>query len=367
MTKETNVQKSSHYAIWFALTLILFSANAHAAQSWEPAVGISLLLAIFLIATAYMVVHMLKLEAYKTILHDEVGQVIMTAVIVGVLIFGAQNFDQILKNGVFGLSQAEVYCADSNIQNQMYCETIVGDINNPNPPNGDIRTWALEINENNQKFLRKRVQKTTEFINQVGDQSSQSGMCNMLGIGFTIAGCSSWGILRTPAGQMLNAAGFASMDLQAERILLEAAKSIALPLLLPLGVLLRSIYFTRQAGSTLIALAISLYFIFPTMIIAGQAAGDAFLFKNPKYSTGIDPDTAGYECDPFDPEIDDLISQMDGIVKGKPSKDEKIIFFVVGKFMLMTALSLTATLTAVRGIGHVLGTEINVMSIARLS
>ena len=363
MGEKNIAEKFAFRAFPLILALLCMSKSPFAAgENWQPAVAGALLIAVFLIAVAYTIVYFLKLEAFKTILHDEIGQVIITGAIVGVIILGSQSLDDSIKKGVYGLSQPDEYCTQE--PNQLYCESLAPGLQMPGE---DIRAWALKVNKNGRQFMKEQIATTNKFISQVGHESSQSGMCNMLGIGFTIAGCTSWGVLRAPAGQLLNAQGFAAMDLQAENILIEAAVSIALPILLPLGVLLRSIYFTRQAGSALIALALSLYFVFPAFIVAGQAASDAFISENPDYAKDIGLKTTAYVCDPFDPDVRDLKNQMDSIVKGSPSLVEKMIFFTIGRFALMTALSLTAALAAARALGQALGTEINVMSIARLS
>ncbi|MFH0927659.1 MAG: hypothetical protein V1822_03705 [Candidatus Micrarchaeota archaeon] len=369
-----SVQPSPSHAsrVFFlaALAIIFFSQAAFAANEWQPAVSGAILVAVFLLSIAYMVVHIMHLESFRPLLYDEAGQIVLTAAIIAVLILAAPNLDDIIKKGVYGVSLSDQYCSSLNpsAPSKTYCNSLKS---NAQIPDEDIRDWALKINGANTAFLSQRIVKTVEFINRVGEQSAQSGMCNMLGVGFTIAGCQSWSILRTPAGQLLSAEGFAQMDLQAENILLTAAKTIALPLLLPLGVLLRCIYFTRQAGSVLIALAVSLYFLFPALIVAGQAAADAYLATHDEYARNYDPGTGNYVCDPFDPDAGDLKAQMYDIIAAHPpdssSLDERVLFLVLGRYMLMTVLALTAALAAVTGIGHILGTEINVMSIARLS
>jgi len=353
-----------------ALLLFVLIGSPFAANEWQPAVAASLMIAVFLISVAYMVVHFLRLEAFKPILQDEIGQVFTTVAIVAVLLLGAGYIDGLMKSAVLGTSQADTYCTET--EGQFYCDTLTKNGNSFEAPQQDIRDWALMLNKNNQVYLSERIYHTQQFVNRIGEQSSQSGMCNMLGIGFTIAGCTSWGVLRTPAGQLLNAQAFATMDLQAEKILLELAKSVMLPLLLPIGIFLRAIYFTRQAGSALIALCLSFYFIFPSMVLLGQAMADGFIAHSEEqrdvfYSKEIDPNTGAISCDPFSPDAEDLQNQMNGLIKGNPPLDEKIIFLTLGRYALMTALALTVTLAAVGGLGHALGTDINVMSIARLS
>jgi hypothetical protein len=135
------------------------------------------------------------------------------------------------------------------------------------------------------------------------------------------------------------------------------------------------------------------------MVIVGQTLSDAFILGT--YDT-IDasghpnnhhvqylvntagdyefPDPSSIYCDPFDPEISSLRSNLYSFIKkdkwdSRPpftlyptvSYAERIIFFVLGRCALMTALSLTVTLAFTRSLGQLLGTDINVMSIARLS
>jgi len=382
-------------------TLLLISTYSSASNEWHAPVAFSLMIGSVLIALAYMIVHILKFESHKALVHDEAWQIATTALIVGVIILGAGWFDEILVKGMTGFVSANDFCyplisdATQRDMRLPLCATL----KDSTITGSNVRFWSLELNKRNQKVLDNSIQNTTLFINRVGEQSARSGMCSLLGIGYTIAGCSSWGVLRTPSSQLLNALSFATMDLQAEKILIDLIDKFALALILPIGVLLRALHFSRQAGSTLIALALSFYFIFPSMVIVGQTLSDAFILGTsdvidasgyPKdhhvqYLVNTDgnynpPDVASVECDPFYPEMSSLRENLYSFIKkdkwdSRPpftvypttSYSERIMFFVLGRCALMTALSLTVTLAFTRSLGQSLGTDINVMSIARLS
>ena len=62
---------------------------------------------------------------------------------------------------------------------------------------------------------------------------------------------------------LLKALTFAVVGLYTQAALLEVVAVIAVPLVLPMGIILRTFYFTRKLGGMLIAVAIGLYAVFP--------------------------------------------------------------------------------------------------------
>jgi len=165
----------------------------------------------------------------------------------------------------------------------------------------------------------------------------------------------------------MSAEGFGLMDQMAKEILLTIADMLAMKLIIPMGILLRAMRFSRQAGSVLIALGFSLYFVFPLSMtfgyyIAEQFAGspDAARFGNvatPSVPTGI------YECKDIDPDENSLttmLSRLDAATDG-------IIFMVIVRGLFVTFFAIAMTFASVRFLGQMLGTEIEVYQLARLS
>ncbi|MFH1306235.1 MAG: hypothetical protein ABIH83_01080 [Candidatus Micrarchaeota archaeon] len=363
------------------MTIMFLLPAAFAAPKWEVAVSAAIAISILGAAIAYLAVHAMRLEVMKPVVYDEIGQVVLNVIIIGVIILSLSYFDDSIKKFVFGFSQPSDTCKEcsKDTEQYIYCKASAKNPDSCNfdpnapvePPAENLRGWALNLNDRSQKLLEKRIDNMVEYSNAIGEQSSRSGMCNFLAIGFTIAGCSSWGVLRGPVGQMINVAGMGMMDLEAERILLQFAQNTVLALFLPLGILMRALYITRKAGSTLIALALSFYLIFPAVILMGNAVADAFIKNYQDYGDISGLDAGSIECDPFDPDLRDLKNQIKQVNEGgkndEPSKSETLIFYVLGRNVMITALALTATLGAAGALGKGLGAEIYISAIARLS
>jgi hypothetical protein len=112
------------------------------------------------------------------------------------------------------------------------------------------------------------------------------------------------------------------------------------------------------------------------------------------------PQASSLQCEPYDPDESQLIGAIDGLLVGKddngdwvdgnhhclcdykdgngavdchdpilscPSDTDLIVFLVLVRTLLCTVLALTATLGATRVLGQILGTEIDVSGLARLS
>jgi len=211
------------------------------------------------------------------------------------------------------------------------------------------------------------ISNAQKAVEEVSAESAKSGSCNFVGVGFSVPGCSAWGVARSPLTQLMSAEGFGLMDQMAKEILLTIADMLAMKLIIPMGILLRAMRFSRQAGSVLIALGFSLYFVFPLSMtfgyyIAEQFAGspDAARFGNvatPSVPTGI------YECKDIDPDENSLttmLSRLDAATDG-------IIFMVIVRGLFVTFFAIAMTFASVRFLGQMLGTEIEVYQLARLS
>ncbi len=62
---------------------------------------------------------------------------------------------------------------------------------------------------------------------------------------------------------LMSALTFAIIGIEVQAVLLKVISMIAVPVLLPIGIVLRTFYFTRKLGGTIIAIAIGLFTVFP--------------------------------------------------------------------------------------------------------
>ncbi len=383
-----------HFVFLFITASLFLIPSIHAAAAWQPAVFAAVLISVSVLAVVYMIVTVLKWDRFKGIIKDELGQTFITFLLVVLLVAGMSEGETQASKLVCGISGMpdSGFCPTPARDTMIFCKT-AGSNPTTCPITGSqpLNNWALSLNTNAQSLLSTNLlAKALEFNQKLGYVSSVSGFCNMLGVGFSIAGCSTYGVLRGPVGQLLNAIGIGLMDLQAERILLQLnTAGFTLSLLLPLGILLRALHWTRKAGGTLIALALSLYFIFPASLLLGQAMADQFIKTGSPYqalaagptfpamSGSYNPlDTSTVECNPFDPSTGKMVNTMNSFLTRSPSDPanvknpstiDQILFVVMIRNLMITIVALTVTLSATRVLGHALGAEIDVWGIARLS
>ncbi|VVB57742.1 Uncharacterised protein [uncultured archaeon] len=390
----------------FLLSFFFLVPFLHAApQAWQPAVGAALVLNILVVALMFMVITALHLDHFKGMVYEEGGQLLVTMILAALLIGGLSDIEGVshaigCAGGTYSCSLGPVPANDLSLL--PLCSTMVSSPGAaPVCPALSVMDWSQRVTAGQIALLEKQVVYATEFNAKMGAVSSVSAFCNLMGTGLTVAGCSAYGVMRGPSGQLINAVGFGLMELKAQQILLALAQNYALALLLPLGLLLRSLHFTRKAGGTLIALALSIYLILPISILLAQSLVDGFL-SLPTYnhlgvltsstypSVKFDYNalaaggsiTGAIECDPTDPDEQHLVDKVNGLLapmdaqgnavmagslESGSSLAERVMFMVIVRTLMMGALALTMTITAVRVLGKMFGAEIEVWSIARLS
>ncbi len=385
------------------------------AFAWQPAVGAALAINILVIGLLLMAVLVLHLEQIKGMAYDEAGQLLVTIVLVALLIAGLPEAESISRaiacaGGNYACTLGPAPVRDMSLL--PLCGSMMSSpSSSPACPSGTTMDWANKVTQNHIKLLEAQILYATEFNAKVGAVSSVSAFCNLMGTGLTVAGCSAYGVLRGPVGQLLNAQGLGLLELKAQQLLLSIASNYALSLILPLGLLLRCLHFTRKAGGTLIALALSIYIVLPISIVLAQSLADGFAFTYPSIANlgsgtyqanrGIYPSlrfdyallSAGgslayaIECDPTEPDEQKFIGKVQGLMvpldaNNRPVQpspylagtleagstlSERVLFLAIVRTLLMAALALTMVITSVRVLGRIFGAEIEVWSIARLS
>ena len=77
-------------------------------------------------------------------------------------------------------------------------------------------------------------------------------------------------------------------SLLAQRFALSAIAVMAFQMILPVGIILRISPFGREAGAFLMAVAISLYIVFPLTFVFAEKATSAIIGKDPSYAINVD-------------------------------------------------------------------------------
>lgn len=143
--------------------------------------------------------------------------------------------------------------------------------------------------------------------NQMEMESGKSTYCSILGAGYSVSGCGGFGMLSPMFANAGSMTGFAIGELAAIEKLIQISNTYSLTLLLPFGIVLRTLKLTRGAGGLVLALAVSMHFMLPLGILFVDMLGENFL----AYGDVADPEDfsgeiAGIDADidePYDPEL----------------------------------------------------------------
>jgi len=112
---------------------------------------------------------------------------------------------------------------------------------------------------------------------QISQEASKASTCNVMNMGYSVSGCGGYTVLASPLALAGNIAGFTIGELSAMKRLLDLTQAYALILLLPIGIILRTVKFTRGAGGLIIALAIALHIMLPAGIIFTEMLVETFI------------------------------------------------------------------------------------------
>lgn len=342
---------SPHYDFAYAskYTQVYCSAaiGTNVTGNWNMPVFIALMINILILALIYLLGRSLSSQNLLSHAHEEAGALLVT-VVVAVFMLTLLAYADTLA--------AEAACSADSSGSCSIHESIIG--------KAQARVYKYDMSGT--------VNDAQKALSEVSAEASKSGSCNFLGVGFSVPGCSSWGIARGPLTQLMSASGFAIMDQTVKDMLLQLAAGPALNILLPLGILLRALRISRQAGSTLIALGLALYFVLPFSILFGYALVDKYIEEvradaalkariggvlSPGIPLGI------YSCDGIDPDENALVSMLDRLI----GSSDGIIFQVIVNGLFVTFVAVAITFASVRFFGQLLGAEIEVYQIARFS
>lgn len=207
----------------------------------------------------------------------------------------------------------------------------------------------------------------------LGSMASISGTCSFLGTTFTVPGCIGIQVPSSSITFAMNALVSALLVQNSQVMLLNLAQNFFFPVLFPIGIFLRCFQFTRGAGGFLMALAVAFYFVYPATILVTKGMMDMVEMPDPDYPTisapGEDVDWGSFEvegdCNPLDMDPSYTTRQVNNVLDDDMMSPILYYFFVGGLFTTM--LNIIVTLSTVRGLGAILGAEVDVSALARIS
>ncbi|VVC03420.1 Uncharacterised protein [Candidatus Burarchaeum australiense] len=217
------------------------------AGHWQPIAVMAIFLSFFVVAIAYMLAEGLRIPELNAWAKNELFEVLISVfllVSVFFLVALSENLSQHFTGGLNHIEWGKAYLENLKVilELNMYPLLIFVDM-----VVSTLATWNFSY-----------VAEISAVALVVGT-SPESGL-NM------IAGSLIF---------MIDSVGMFIAVSVAQMQFLDFAEKFALGLFLPLGIVLRTFSLTRKLGSTLIALAITMYFVYPLTLALNQEIFDA--------------------------------------------------------------------------------------------
>ncbi|MDO8554451.1 MAG: hypothetical protein Q7S22_06600 [Candidatus Micrarchaeota archaeon] len=333
---------------------------APTSPAWLPIAVLAGITSVILLALLYMVAQGFDLQDLKFLAKEEFYQVIVTFFIIAIL-QGTVMFVDSLSTNFYG----------QNMHQTTFDKL-----------NGEI-TFQEKIFDNLQVFSV-----------QAGSEASKSFFCSLQGTGYSISSCSSFRPLLIPVSTAFQAISLTITELSSMRTLVSFGQKYAFTLLLPAGLLLRTLKFTRGAGGLLIGFAVALYIFLPL----GYLFMDDLMLssKNPYKTNPLPILPSNFDCDPtnsaisdsstlggwiqsgsFDSINDASVTQFinlgtSNLVKSKSlyvllSKDvESYLYAFLIRGTLATVISVLILIAGMRMVSKLAGAEVDVSILSRI-
>ncbi|MCI0503208.1 hypothetical protein L0Y65_00685 [Candidatus Micrarchaeota archaeon] len=326
--------------------LLLLAPVVSAASGWEGTALLAIVTSAGILGAIYGVATGFGINELKVIAKEELYQLIATALMV-ILLVGGNNIIDALSANLGGLAGAE------NLQTAAEASI----------------TQTLTDGTNG---IETYYNKITEMDGTIAVEGSRSLSCNILGIGYGVSACGGYNMLHAPLSMAGGILGFAIGELYAILSLLALSKLFAMNLILPLGILLRTVKITRGAGGFLIALGISLHIMLPMGILLDRMMADTFLdpAMNPNasaFTAGLQTDVA--ECDPTNVNGAQIVGsegeKVRGILAGLRADLKGVVFYVLVLGTFGPVLALLMTVAGIRALTSLAGAEVDVSPLGR--
>lgn len=264
---------------------------------WEGLFGAALIITALLLALGYMAGSLLANEQMKAWVRKEAGQLGYSVIAIVVILALVSTLDSALRTALIGSGD---YYWRTYIENAVCCDP--GATTCLRIP---TRACHIEVAFDYLQMMYENLKgnAVAYFNNYYFD-----AFLSNLGIVFTprmLPFIDSL-VIRPLAGLSMGAEFFSILfDLTTKNMGLLRLQQIFIdyvvvgffPIMLPLGLIMRIFYFTRKLGGTLIALSLSMYYVFPMF----YAVSDLVFFKFLGPFTSATPPRVGVEFSPNDP------------------------------------------------------------------
>lgn len=283
------------------------------------------------------------MDAIRAVIKDEILQLLATGVVALLLIGMVAVLDGYLTAILVG-TNAPLTCGSASCTTMM-CQAQCT-LSNLSSSTAGLIEWMGYVS------------------GRIGMESSRGVFCNFLGVGYTLVNCSPLNAFRGSITSGSFAATVALADTNAQQFLLSLAQSYAFTFLVPIGLFLRCFKVSRSAGGALIAVGFGFYAVYPTVIVTtdrvlhGQSGPPAW---SPVPAPGF--------CNPLErssavalQHVKDYAGQITDY-----GLTQNLTYFVLVRVLFLSILNLIITLGFIRAFAHLIGSEIDVSALARIS
>ena len=337
--KGGNANRAFRLLLFASMALLLSAGSLHAVGPNLEYFWFALLIPTFIVAIAYMASYAFNTPSLRAILQDELLQILATGAVALTLVGTQLVVDQY----VVATLQASG-AAGSNID-------------------GVLSAAADKINT--LAGLTNGVLENMRDVSvAIGKEASKGVFCNFMGVGFSLSNCSPLNAYRGT----LTAAAFtttvALSDTYAQSYLLSLARAYGFSVIIPLGLLLRCFKASRSAGGALIAIGFGFYTVYPAVILAT----DNLLHGTPPLPVAPTIPTVG-ECDPMETSVSTSLSQFTdyGDQLTDYTATKALAYFVLVRVLFLSILNLIITLGFIRMFAQMIGSDMDVSALARIS
>ena len=198
----------------------------------------------------------------------------------------------------------------------------------------------------------------------IGSEGSKNLFCTFLGVGYSLNNCSPINAFRgslTTAGFVASAA---LSDLFAQQALISLARNLAFTFFIPLGLFLRCFKASRRAGGALIAIGFGFYTAYPVATVATEKMLQANVALP---SPNVFPDVPS--CDPSETDNNIARAYIQNYATSLSNfgNTESIVYNLVVRVVFASAFNLLVTLAFIRAFAQMIGSDIDVSALARIS
>ena len=177
-------------------------------------------------------------------------------------------------------------------------------------------------------------------------------------------------MLATPISMSGGIIGFNMGELSAVQRLIHISNEYALVLLLPLGIVLRTVKLTRGAGGLLIALGIALHIMLPAGIIFTEMLAATFIASSDYSGYGGSTSISLGECNPSNAvaQTGGLTSNEETVINAYGQMKSAIRGWLVSALVKATlgpVIALLLMVTSIKALTSVAGAEVDVSVISR--